>query len=421
MEIEKKFYISPEQLRIGMFVILEMSWFAHNFTRNRFVIKNSKQIDTLKGLRLKQIRIDPSRSSLNATAEHTAAPATKGADETAEKSAIEKMLQLERINRQRAATAECEKKFVKAATTLKAINAKVYSQPKEAHREAEELIDHMLESLLTDKDVAVNLMGDKIGGEDMYMHSLNVTVLAMMLAKELGLPAEEIKHLGMGCLLHDIGKLEIPRWIVSKTTALAPNESALLQMHCQYGEPIAKRVGLSKEATEIVLQHHECVDGTGYPNKLKAEQISPLARIVAIANAFDNCCNPLDSANSLGPYAALAHIYAKERSRFDNAFLTTFIRCMGVYPPGTTVRLSDESYALVVSINFNKPLYPVVLVYDPAIPKDEALFLDLQNEPGLKVQEVITPLQLPNDAHEYLSPKKRTTYYFDVPAEQASS
>lgn len=404
-----------------MFVIMEVSWFSHNFARNRFTIKNNQQIDAIRKMGLKQIRIDPSQSKLNASSEGAASTTSTIFKEVAEKSTAEKKMQIELINRQRAAVAECERRFVKATNALKKINTKVFAQPEQAYRETEELIDEMMKSMLTDKDVTVNLMSDRIGGEDMYIHSLNVAVLATMLAKELGMTAQDIKHLGMGCLLHDIGKLEVPRWIISKTTPLTESESALLQMHSQYGVPIARRVGLSNEAIDIVLQHHENVDGSGHPGRLKADQISPLARIAAIVNIFDNCCNPSDPSHSMSPFAALAHMFAKERHKFDHNFLSVFIRCMGVYPPGTVVRLSDGSYALVISINFNMPLHPTVLVYDSAVPKEEAIFLDLQHEHELKVQEAITAAQLPKDAYEYLSPKKRTTYYFDVPKHQLSS
>ena len=93
---------------------------------------------------------------------------------------------------------------------------------------------------------------------------------------------------------------------------------------------------------------------------------------------------------------------------------------MGVYPPGTVVLLSDNSYGMVVSVNSGKPLKPVILAYDPTVPKDEAIILDLQNEAELEVRGSIKPGQLPHEVYAYLTPRKRMTYYFE-PGKQANS
>ena len=415
----KAYYISLDKLRIGMFVILEISWFAHNFTRNRFKIKSSRQIDAIKHLGLEKIRIDPSKCDVTSLQDDPPPQpetlSTASPNDVEQQNAVQKIQHIEDINRHRAHVVDCEKNFVRASSVIKNINTKIFAQPEQAYSEASDLIDQMIASMVTERDVTVNLMSDKAGGEEMYQHSLNVAVLAMMLAKELGMPAEDIKHLGMGCLFHDVGKLDIPQWIVTKTTSRNRNENALLQMHCKYGEPIAKKLGLGRQEMFIILQHHERVDGSGYPDKIKGEEISRLARIAAIVNAFDNYCNPSNPSNSLSPYAALAHMFAKERSKFENVFLTTFIRCMGVYPPGTVVLLSDGSYAMVISVNFNKPLLPVVLVHDPDIPRNEAIILDLQNELDISIQKVIPHAQLPGEVCEYLGQRKRLTYYFHVP------
>ncbi|HEY0844695.1 MAG TPA: HD-GYP domain-containing protein [Noviherbaspirillum sp.] len=414
----KSFPIVIDQLRVGMHVILDIHWLDHDFPRNSFKVKNAEQLEKIRKLGLTRVRIDPSRS--DTVPEPLAVEAAPAAAETAVETAETPMAKakrerLERINQQRAAVVECERQFLKTAGTLKSINANLFSRPQEAYQRANELVDQMVDSILTDRDIAIHLMKDKYGGEDMYFHSLNVSVLAMMLAKQLGLPREDVKELGFGSLFHDIGKIEIPDKVLLKSSGLTKAELHLLQQHCAYGEPIARKLGLSKKALDIVTQHHECMDGSGYPRSLSGDQISPLARLVAIVNSYDNLCNRPNPADSLSPYAALSHMFAHQRTQLDGGPLGVFIRCLGVYPPGTVVRLSDGTLGLVVAVNASKPLRPSVLIHDPEVPSSEAVILDLEFEPELTIAECLKPMQLPRAALEYLAPRRRMTYYFDLP------
>jgi HD-GYP domain-containing protein (c-di-GMP phosphodiesterase class II) len=227
------------------------------------------------------------------------------------------------------------------------------------------------------------------------------------------MPVEASKHLGMGAVFHDIGKVEIPDKILRKTEPLTKPEQSFLELHCEYGLDIAKKAGLSKQAAEMVMQHHEFVDGSGYPGKLKAEKISPLTKVVSIVNAYDNLCNPTNLADALTPHEALSQMFAVKRNKFDAGMLKVFIHCMGVYPPGSIVQLSNEMQGMVISVNSSKPLKPCVLVYDPDIPKEEAVIVDLEQDSDLSIRKSIRPGQLSREVYQYLNPRKRVTYYFD--------
>jgi hypothetical protein len=107
-------------------------------------------------------------------------------------------------------------------------------------------------------------------------------------------------------------------------------------------------------------------------------------------------------------------MFAQRRAKFDPKALQVMIRCLGVYPPGTVVKLSNDAIALVASVNPVKPLRPWVTVYDPGVPKDEAIMLDLEEEPDINITKALRPIQLPPEVYDYLSPRKRVTYYFDA-------
>ncbi len=409
-------YISPVQLTIGLHVHLDLPWTQHPFTFSSFKIKSLEQVMTLQSLGLERIRYSRAKSDgepLALPAESPPMPPPLSVESDAAYAA--KRARIERLLAQQQRAAACEREFLSAARALKAMTQNVFARPDQAREEGMALIKTMADSMLTDADVAINLMKDKIGGEETYHHALNVTLLAMMLAKELKAPPEAIRVMGMGALFHDIGKLELPDSLVRKTEALSKPERSLYQQHCAYGIDIAAKLGLSAEASAIIAQHHEFMDGTGYPKGLQGQAISMLARMVGLVNAYDNLCNPNHISQALTPHEALSVLFAQQRSRFDATALSTFVRCMGVYPPGTLVVLSNDSMGIVTSVNSSRPLKPTVLVYDANVPKESAVLVELEQEPELSIVRTLKPQQLPQPVYDYLSPRKRQAYYFDAP------
>jgi putative nucleotidyltransferase with HDIG domain len=235
-----------------------------------------------------------------------------------------------------------------------------------------------------------------------------------MMARDLKLPVEVANVLGVGALLHDIGRKEVPDKILRKTEALTQAERNFYEMHCQYGVDIGQRLHLAPAALAIIREHHELFDGTGYPAKLKGESISLLARIVVIANYYDELCNPPSIADALTPHEALSLMFAKLRGKFDAKLLQVFIRCLGVYPPGTIVQLSNGAIGMVATVNTARPMKPTVVVYDADVPKEEAILLDMERETEFNIAKAIRPAQVPREVYNYLSPRKRVSYYFDA-------
>ena len=245
------------------------------------------------------------------------------------------------------------------------------------------------------------------------MHALNVSVLALVLAKSLNMTAEEARHLGMAAIFHDIGKEEVPDRILMKTEPLNKVEQAYYEQHAEIGAKLAREAGLPERIATIILQHHEHIDGSGYPQHLKQAQIDPLARLMSIVNTYDNLCNPHNAPQGMTPYEALSHLFATQRNKFDSAMLKLLIKCLGVYPPGSIVFLSTGVHGIVMSVNPSKPLRPFVMLHVPEVPREEPVVLDLSDEPGINITKCLRASQLPKNVYEYLSPRKRISYYFD--------
>jgi hypothetical protein len=176
---------------------------------------------------------------------------------------------------------------------------------------------------------------------------------------------------------------------------------------------MARRMGLSPGATLIVAQHHEHADGSGFPLRLNTDRMTPGSRIVGLVDRYDNLCNPYFLAKGLTPHEALSQLFAQGKSQYDTSILGGFIRMMGVYPPGSAVQLTDDRYALVVTVNSTRPLKPCVLVFDPSVPREEALTLDLEHADGLGIRRSLRPTQLPPPVLEYLAPRQRVAYFFE--------
>lgn len=413
-------YVTPSQLCVGLYVHLDLTWVNHPFTFSSFKIKSSEQIATIQTLGLTRIRYSPAKSDEKpGPASATATEAVATASPESDLAYQAKRERLEKLALQRNKVASCEREFLSTTRIIKSINQNLFSRPKEVCEQADTLVSAIADSMMVDADIAIQLMADKVGGEDVYLHSLNVTLLSMMLAKEMKAPIQAIKLLGMGALFHDVGDAEIPERITRKMEALTRNEQALLQQHCGHGVDIGKKLGLPPEALLVIAQHHERVDGSGYPLKMQASQLSLLPRIVALVNAYDELCNPMNPAKAMTPHEALSTMYAQQRSQFDPLAMTTFVRCMGVYPPGTIVVLSNGALGMVASVNSTRPLKPTILIYDPAVPKEEAILVDLEQEPDVTVSRAIKPQQLPQAAHDYLSPRRWMSYHFHAEASKA--
>jgi putative nucleotidyltransferase with HDIG domain len=420
-------FISPEQLQIGLFIQLDLHWMEHPFPFGSFKVKSDEQINTLKKLGLTQIRYIPEKSDC-APAAIIATPLAEQTDQPTEPREIDPAIAAElALKRQRQAEqdqrkaqlAECTKAFSQAATAVRKLNKDIHSNPREGIAAAEKLIGTMLDSLLSDNDIAIHLMNEKAMGDDLYFHSLNTTVLALLLAREMKFERSAIKTLGLAALVHDAGKVEVPDRILLKTDALNRAEKSLLEQHCQWGVEAGARAKLAPEVLTIIAQHHEYCDGTGYPKQLKLDQIDPLARVLVIANTYDNYCNKINPGDSLTPHEGLALMFSHQKAKFDPVPMNILIRSLGVYPPGTLVQLSNEYFGLVVAVNSSRPLKPQVLVYDASLNREEAMVLDLERHPDLNISKALKASQLPRPVLSYLNPRKRMTYYFS-PSEAAT-
>ena len=406
-------FISPAELRIGLYIYLDIGWMDHPFPVSSFEIRTQEQIQKLQALGLQKIRYAPDKSQPAAPVVTTASSPPPKAEALVESpEATEAKRKKALLASQQASLMACERQFGQATQEFKHLTEIIHAQPTAAKETASKLVQGMLDGILNHDESALRLLSEK-AGEKTALHSINVTLISLLLGKALELAKEDMLELGIGALLHDVGKMELPdrlRWVDELSS---PSERQLYQSHVAHGVNLARKMQLSNSATLLIAQHHEFADGTGYPGHIHVEKMSSLSRIISLVNRFDNMCNPSNVALAITPHEALSQLFTKNKLQSDTPSLTAFIKMMGIYPPGSVVQLSDERYALVVSVNSARPIKPKVIIHDPAIPREDALMINLEHEAQLGIRRSLKPVQLPKAAYDYLSPRKRLCYFFE--------
>lgn len=409
--------IKPEQVKLGYAIKLPSGWMKHPFLSSNMVIENQQQLHIIKNLGLEYVYFYPEKSK-QITEQITEISASEEIEFNSKMSEAqarmldEKMRRIEQAKAHRRDIQKTEKAFNHSLNQVRDLMKQVSSRPLNAITEASQLIGQLVDTIVNAESLILHLIssGNK-DQETLYYHVLNVSIVSMMLARNLGFSAEDIKITGIGALFHDIGKLKIPSQILRKTTPLTAPEQNLLKLHTKYGTDL---VGLADtfplEAWPIIEQHHEYLDGTGYPKGLRDEQINKLAHIVAVVNEFDNLCHPADPAKARSPHHALAYLYRSMKGKLDDKTMRVMIKMMGVYPPGTVVMLSDQRIAMVMSVNSDSLLQPNVMIYEPEVPRLEAPVISLDSD-DLSISKVLPIASLPERVREYLNPRAQVSYY----------
>lgn len=402
-----------------MFVQLDLPWMSHPFMTSSFKIRTRKQLEALKHLGLSQVRIDPDRSNRVLAPSDDADTDTAAGDQLREDLTAalwqEKTQRIRKLKERRSRLNLCAKRYTQTVGLARKLMSHLRASPFQAAEEAGALVGQMVDELTEDSETTIQLVNLKNQDEGSYYHAINVVALALVVGQKLELDKSQLRMLGLGALFHDLGHMKIPTQILLKKEGFTQPERQFYEQHPRYGAELARQIKtLPPAVVEIVARHHEHLDGSGYPEGLKDKDIGTLTRIVTVVNRYDNLCNGFGAEHGLSPHQAISQMYSKERTQYDARALTSFITNLGVYPPGTVVRLNDRRIAVVVSINAGDLLRPNVLVYSPEIPSEEALVLDLVEE-DIGICESLRRSDLSAEQVEYLNLSDKLSYYFQSP------
>ncbi|MBZ0225569.1 MAG: DUF3391 domain-containing protein [Comamonas sp.] len=431
--------INIGDLRVGMYVRLEIGWMNHPFPTSSFRIASLDQIQVLRDLGLREVRYVPSRSVVagdetGPAADAPASPASGGAAPADEARAES----LDGPSGQPGAAASAPRddvarktnsslqsrshaRFQEAAALYADVVAGVQATPTALRERVQDWVRDSVAELMETENYAVHLLA-QVAGQRQVKHSVNVMVLAMLLGRSLNLGAASLRLLGAAGLLHDIGKIDLPAHIAAPGAALSVGDRRLYEEHVQRSMVFAQRMGFDADLVQAIGEHHEMVDGSGFPKGSTGAQISRHGQILALVNRYDRLCNPLHGEASHTPHEALARLFSQERKRFDpSTVLAAFIRMMGVYPPGSIVQLGDGRFARVVASNAQSPLRPCVLPFVAGVSLSEARELDLGPGTAGGIRRSVKCEALPDEVLEFFQPAQQMCYFFERMPRQPES
>ena len=257
-----------------------------------------------------------------------------------------------------------------------------------------EEVDHIVEDIISDfinqEDILHNLVSLKNTSDYTFEHSLNVGVLCVVFGKFLGYSQRELYNIGMGGILHDIGKMLVPEEILNKPSGLCDYEYEVIKNHPELGFQYLQQIEVISPLSRIVVRaHHERVDGSGYPRGLKGDQIHEFAKIAAIADVFDALTSERIYRNRWATHKATEYILSKTDSFFDYELVRKLLPKIAAYPNGIEVILSNGAKGIVKSQNKDFPTRPIIRIFEDASGEKLNFDLDLMKHMNIVIENVI--------------------------------
>jgi len=246
--------------------------------------------------------------------------------------------------------------------------------------ESRKVVDSIVDSILRNADALI--WHTKLKDKDEYTaeHSLNVCILSIAFAKHLGYREADIRKIGLCGFLHDVGKSKIPHEVLVKPSRFTDDEFELMKKHTVFGRNLLMSLKKADHsAIDVAFCHHERIDGGGYPRGVKGENIPFFAKVVALADTYDAITSSRCYDQGRSSMDALDIIYKCRGTQFDEELAVEFIKCIGVYPPGSIVQINTGEIAIVLGSNVESKLRPkIMLVLDENKEPQHERMVDLQ-------------------------------------------
>ncbi len=364
--------IRTDQLKPGMYVHdLNCSWMDHPFLGSSLKVKDNDIIEKIVSLGICEVYIDT----------------VKGLD-VCEKSAKEECEPAERIEHEKykprkenepihegnkiifenikpvpvsSEIIKAKKIRDESILTVRKVMNDIKSGNQIDRETVLHTVDDILISILRNNSALTGLRRLRKTDEYLYGHSINVCTLMVSFGKYLGFDPQLLREVGIGALLHDIGTMKVPSEILNSKTELTDDEFATIKRHVEYGRQILEETeGVTETAIITAYHHHERLDGSGYPHGLKGDKISYTGQAIAIVDVYDSLTTKRCYRRKIPPTQALEMIYEWSEKQFSRELVQKFIRCIGIYPVGSLVRLESGLIGVVIDHCEDNLLQPVV-------------------------------------------------------------
>ena len=368
--------IPTQHVRLGMFLqSMEGSWLSHPFWKTKFVLREQSEVDALLKSGVVAVWIDVEKGLDIQEAEPRVEPVPEPAPEPAPQPAKPQEPRPQAAAPVPAATppgmrASLHDEMGRAAQIVNRSRAAVIHLFGEARlgkaidsEQCLPLVEEVANSVSRNPSALISLARLKTKDDYTYMHSVAVCALMVSLSRHMGLDEAQTREAGLAGLLHDVGKMAMPIDVLNKPGQLTDDEFAVMRSHPVRGyEMLLEGGAVPAAALDVCLHHHERIDGSGYPKKLKGEEISLLSRMGAVCDVYDAITSTRPYKNAWDPAGSIQRM-AQWTGHFDPAVFQAFVKSVGIYPVGTLVKLHSGRLAVVVEQSPVRLTAPLVRVF----------------------------------------------------------
>jgi HD-GYP domain-containing protein (c-di-GMP phosphodiesterase class II) len=405
--------IDSSQLRVGMFVHeLDCGWMEHPFVRNRFKLGKDEEISRILAAGIRGVVIDCSRGM-----DVEEAPTLQEA-----RASTEAELTVAVVGRPIPARTTLGEEIGRAAAIRQQASGLVRTVMQDARLgkaieldQVTPVVENITASILRNASALISLSRIKNKDDYTFLHSVSVCTLLVAFCRSRGMDQDTIYQAAIGGLLHDTGKARVPDSILNKPGRLTDEEFDIIKRHPRDGYDILRMTpGIGPIPLDITLHHHERRDGSGYPDRQAEHAISELAQMAAIVDVYDAITADRCYHRGMSAAEALRKIFEWSKFHFNPVLAQEFIRCIGIYPVGTLVRLESGRLGVVVEAHETSLLTPKVNAFfdtgsGTRIPMQT---IDLSRPVGSGGADRILGLEQPEkwklDPMQYLSPLEET-------------
>ncbi len=339
--------VSVQQLKPGMFIHdMNCGWMEHPFLTGSLNVRNGKEIEKIADSGIREVYIDTSKGLDVADAP----------TETEVKDSIAHEMEIIAEKVKPAGSVSLHDEMARSHKVHGEANKIIHSLMQDVRlgkqielEQVNPIVERMSESILRNQDALLSLCRIKQKDNYTFLHSVSIGALMMSFARAVNLSPEEMRQVGIGGMLHDIGKTKVPDKILNKPGKLTEEEFLIMKSHVVHSRDILSDTpGIAQASLDVAAQHHERYDGSGYPLKLKGSEMSIYGQMASIVDVYDAITSDRCYHKGMEPTVALRKLFEWSKFHFNPELVHTFVRSIGIYPVGTLVMLESGRIGIVI-------------------------------------------------------------------------